>query len=137
MPKKDTATAVLGMLSTAGSQTRRPAGTVPPSPPETEPAPVTTRPVGERTASASPVAAEAEAVTPSPVSELPQRSSMMPAEQAAPRTMRLRASTAVELRNAWLEAKRDDVLLTAQDFASDLVDDALRRRRARNRTAAQ
>jgi hypothetical protein len=36
------------------------------------------------------------------------------------------------LRDAWLEAKRDDVLLTAQDFASDLVDEALaRRRRAR------
>jgi hypothetical protein len=35
------------------------------------------------------------------------------------------------LRQAWLEAKRDDVPLTAQDFASDLVDEPLVRRRRR------
>ena len=49
--------------------------------------------------------------------------------------MRLRVETAHQLRAAWLEAKRDDVLLTAQDFASDLVDEALAtrsRRRTRN-----
>ncbi|WP_232002172.1 MULTISPECIES: hypothetical protein [unclassified Mycobacterium] len=52
----------------------------------------------------------------------------------APRTLRLRPGTAQRLRQAWLEAKRDDVLLTAQDFASDLVEQALGRRR---RSAAQ
>jgi hypothetical protein len=30
-----------------------------------------------------------------------------------------------------MEAKRDDVFLTAQDFASDLLDEALARRRRR------
>jgi hypothetical protein len=49
----------------------------------------------------------------------------------APRTLRLRPATAHRLRQAWLEAKRDDVPLTAQDFASDLVDEALVRRRRR------
>jgi hypothetical protein len=49
----------------------------------------------------------------------------------APRTLRLRPDTASRLRAAWLEAKRDDVLLTAQDFASELVDDALVRHRRR------
>jgi hypothetical protein len=45
--------------------------------------------------------------------------------------LRLRPGTAQRLRQAWLETKRDDVLLTAQDFASDLVDEALARRRRR------
>lgn len=49
----------------------------------------------------------------------------------APRTWRLRPTTAAQLREAWLEAKRDDVLLTAQDFASTLVDEALEHRRSR------
>ena len=53
------------------------------------------------------------------------------ADEAAPRTLRLRPDTAARLRAAWLEAKRDDVLLTAQDFASDLVEDALARHRRR------
>ena len=52
-------------------------------------------------------------------------------DDAAPRTLRLRPATAAGLRAAWLEAKRDDVLLTAQDFASDLVEDALARHRRR------
>ena len=47
----------------------------------------------------------------------------------APRTLRLLQATAQRVREAWLEAKRDDVLLTAQDFASELVDEALARRR--------
>lgn len=47
-----------------------------------------------------------------------------------PRTLRLRASTAAAVRDAWLEAKRDDVLLSHQDFASDLLDAALTRRRS-------
>ncbi|MGE2817930.1 hypothetical protein ACQI5H_22715 [Mycobacterium heidelbergense] len=49
----------------------------------------------------------------------------------APRTLRLRPATAQRVRQAWLEAKRDDVLLTAQDFVSDLVEEALTRRRRR------
>jgi len=50
-----------------------------------------------------------------------------------PRTLRLRVSTAAALRDAWLEAKRDDVLLSHQDFASNLIDDALGRRRGSRR----
>ena len=38
--------------------------------------------------------------------------------------------------DAWLEAKRDDVLLTAQDFASDLVEEMLKVRRRRTRAAS-
>ena len=53
----------------------------------------------------------------------------------APRTLRLRSETAARLRTAWLEAKRDDVLLTAQDFASDLVEEALARQRRRPASA--
>jgi len=50
-----------------------------------------------------------------------------------PRTLRLRASTAAVVRDAWLEAKRDDVLLSHQDFASDLLDAALAHRRSPRR----
>jgi hypothetical protein len=57
------------------------------------------------------------------------------AEESAPRTLRLRPDTAAQLRAAWVEAKRDDVFLTAQDFASNLVDEALARHR-RRRTAS-
>jgi hypothetical protein len=130
MPKKDTASAVLGMLSTAGAQTRAAiASPVPPEPaavaqPEPDPAP--------------PTRATAEPAPPTaPVSTLPtprQRSAA--AEDGAPRTLRLRPDTAAELRAAWLEAKRDDVLLTAQDFASNLVDDALARHRRRRAVAS-
>ena len=116
MPKKDTAAAVIGMLSTAGAQTRRaavevePASDIPaaPSVTVTEDPPAT---VSTLRAPVLPVAA--------PATE-------------APRTLRLLPATAQRLREAWLEAKRDDVLLTAQDFASELVDEALvRRRRSR------
>ena len=69
---------------------------------------------------------------PAPVRTLPTPTRDNPvAADDAPRTLRLRAETAQRLRGAWLEAKRDDVLLTAQDFASDLVDEALSRRRRR------
>jgi hypothetical protein len=56
--------------------------------------------------------------------------------EPAPRTLRLRADTATQLRNAWLEAKRDDVLLSLQDFASPLIEEALATRRRRARTAS-
>src|SRR5262245_21296384 len=129
MPKKDTHSAVLGMLSTAGAQTRLPSA--PPEPPEApveaEPDPVPSPPAS---APEPPVAAPEP--TAASVSRLPgPRSQQSAAEAVAPRTLRLRPATATELRNAWLEAKRDDVLLTAQDFASDLVEEALARHRRR------
>jgi hypothetical protein len=112
MPKKDTAAAVLGMLSTAGAQTRR-------MPDSTQPA--------EEASAAPPVTVTEDA--PASVSTLPTPTRPSTAAAAeAPRTLRLRPATAQRLRRAWLQAKRDDVLLTAQDFASDLVDEALARR---------
>ena len=130
MPKKDTASAVIGMLSAAGAQTRPPiAAPLPPEPavsadPEVASPPAATAP-------------ELPAATPEPVgaasvSRLPgARQQQSHAEDAAPRPLRLRPDTASRLRAAWLEAKRDDVLLTAQDFASELVEDALVRHRRR------
>jgi len=116
MPKKDTAAAVIGMLSTAGAQTRRP----PEVTESSEPAPVAPSVTVTEPAPAS-------------VSTLPTPALPATAPAAdAPRTLRLLPATAQRLRQAWLEAKRDDVLLTAQDFASELVDEALvRRGRAR------
>ena len=115
MPKKDTAAAVIGMLSTAGAQTRRTPEITAPAEAIVAPAPVT---VTEQVAAS--------------VSPLPTSTRATTATAAeAPRTLRLRTATAQRLRQAWLEAKRDDVLLTAQDFASDLVDEALVRRRRR------
>jgi hypothetical protein len=115
MPKKDTSAAVLGMLSTAGAQTRR--------------TPDSTAPAGE--ASTPPTVTVTEH-TPAPVTTLPAPARPTTATaNETPRTLRLRPVTAQRLRQAWLEAKRDDVLLTAQDFASDLVDEALARHRRR------
>jgi hypothetical protein len=117
MPKKDTAAAVIGMLSTAGAQTRHtPDSTAPSEPASVAPSVTVTE---------DPPAS----VTTLPTPTLP----ITAAPSEAPRTLRLRPATAQRLRQAWLEAKRDDVLLTAQDFASDLVDEALARRR-RSRT---
>jgi hypothetical protein len=116
MPKKDTAAAVLGMLSTAGAQTRREPDAAPTGPDlPAEPSVTVTE---EPQATVSTLPAPARPIT-APATE-------------APRTLRLQPATALRLREAWLEAKRDDVLLTAQDFASQLVDEALvRHRRAR------
>jgi hypothetical protein len=130
MPKKDTASAVLGMLSTAGAQTR-PSIAAPHAPepvvnaePEVAPPPTAAAP--------EPAAATPEPAGAASVSRLPgARPQQGPAEDAAPRTLRLRPETASRLRAAWLEAKRDDVLLTAQDFASELVEEALVRHRRR------
>jgi hypothetical protein len=125
MPKKDTASAVLGMLSVAGAQTR-PTVPEPPAAPAPEPfAP-------ESDVSSATETPPAEAATSASVSTLPTNGKRpAAADDAAPRTLRLRPGTAAGLRAAWLEAKRDDVLLTAQDFASDLVEDALARHRRR------
>jgi hypothetical protein len=114
MPKKETAAAVLDMLSVAGAQTRRPREIHEPTSETTAPTPAVT--VTE--------------VLPTPVSTASTSLRTTPAATPeAPRTLRLRSSTAQRLREAWLAAKRDDVLLTAQDFASDLVEEALARRR--------
>jgi hypothetical protein len=122
MPKKDTATAVLGMLSTAGAQTR-PTLPEPPTPEVTPP------PAPDVAVAEAPATPELPAAS---VSTLPSSAKRRgAADEAAPRTLRLRPDAAARLRAAWLEAKRDDVLLTAQDFASDLVEDALVRHRRR------
>ena len=130
MPKKDTASAVLGMLSAAGAQTRPPvAAPLPPEPalsadPEVASPPAVIAP--------EPAAATPEPAGSASVSRLPSAPpQQIRAGDAAPRTLRLRPDTASRLRAAWLEAKRDDVLLTAQDFASELVEDALVRHRRR------
>jgi hypothetical protein len=115
MPKKDTAAAVIGMLSTAGAQTRRTPDSTPPAEATSGPQAVTATEEVEASVSTLPA---------------PPRPTTATAPDA-PRTLRLRPATAHRLRQAWLEAKRDDVLLTAQDFGSDLVDEALARRRRR------
>jgi hypothetical protein len=109
------------MLSTAGAQTRGPIA-APPAP-ET-PAPVV-EPQPAPIDAAEPAKTGSVSALPSPPKAQP------PTEEAAPRTLRLRPATAAQLRSAWLQAKRDDVLLTAQDFASDLVEEALVRHRRR------
>lgn len=137
MPKKDAAAAVLGMLSNVGAQTR-PATTDPvPSAPAAAPA------VAERVPDPPPVVAPPPAEVPPAVDSRPTATvSTLPsapaaAKEDAPRTLRLRPATARALRDAWLEAKRDDVLLTAQDFASSLVDEALARRGRQRATGSR
>jgi hypothetical protein len=112
MPKKDTAAAVIGMLSTAGAQTRQ-------TPERTD--------HGEQTSAPPSVTVTED--PPASITTLPTPALPAAPAMEAPRTLRLRPGTAQRVRQAWLEAKRDDVLLTAQDFASDLVDEALVRRR--------
>jgi hypothetical protein len=129
MPKKDTESAVLGMLSSVGEQTRRPSAPAAPRVAE----PRSTAPV-ERSVGNEPPASRGEEPEAS-ISQLPPRAPDRKGDDVK-RTVRLRGPAAVELRNAWLEAKRDDVLLTIQDFASDLVEDALARRRRRRSTAS-
>ena len=132
MPKKDTASAVLGMLSATGAQTRPAAA--PPLPPE--PAVNAEPEVASAFTAPEPAAATPEPAGAASVSRLPgARPQQSHTEDPAPRTLRLRPDTATRLRAAWLEAKRDDVLLTAQDFASELVEDALVRHR-RGRAAS-
>jgi hypothetical protein len=119
MPKKDTASAVLGMLSIAGAQTRKPLEDLMPA--------VDAAPATETIAVPTVTVTEEVQASVSPFRTAQQATTVTAPE--APRTLRLRSTTAQRLREAWLEAKRDDVLLTAQDFASDLVEEALRRRR--------
>lgn len=125
---KNVSDVVMGMLSDAGSATRALVdGDQQPADPPASRAAGVSRPAQSRREAAS--APPAKPADPPPA---PSR-----AAPAAPRTLRLRAEAATRLRAAWLEAKRDDVLLTAQDFASDLVVEALvSRRRRRVQTSA-
>ncbi|WP_232512191.1 hypothetical protein [Mycobacterium avium] len=69
---------------------------------------------------------------PAPITALRTPPAGNPDEATAPpRTLRLRPATAQRLRQAWMQAKRDDVFLTAQDFASNLLEEALTRHQRR------
>jgi hypothetical protein len=122
MPK-DTSSVVLGMLSDAGSRTRPALASVETSAPGQPPAGAAPPPPAPAPATTATAAPKPETTTQEPGD----------AGSAAPRTLRLRPDTAARLREAWITAKRNDVLLTAQDFASDLVDHALKTQR-RSRT---
>lgn len=129
---KNVSDVVMGMLSDVGSATRAPGDTD--RQPAAEAHQSRAALVSRRPAPAP--RAVAEAVPPAePVGPPPSAESDAP---GAPRTLRLRPETATQLRAAWLQAKRDDVLLTAQDFASNLVEEALvaRQRRRRASTTA-
>lgn len=130
MPKKDTSSAVLGMLSSAGAQTRPTVRTAPPTPADGPIDSPATDFAGDITDDALEPTIPKPEPDPRPQATVSTLPSPPPAgeKDAAPRTLRLRPATAQALRDAWLAAKRDDVLLTAQDFASKLVDEALVRR---------
>ncbi|MGD9697297.1 MAG: hypothetical protein AB7V42_16745 [Thermoleophilia bacterium] len=128
MARKDTAATVLGMLSTTGASTKPPAGLAEPSAARAE-QPAEPSADVEAAAGKPEPAVSTSATRPA----APRRRTAPPPEPnvpAVPRTLRLRASTAAALRDAWLDAKRNDVLLSHQDFASDLLDAALRQRAA-------
>jgi hypothetical protein len=136
--KKDPSAAVLGMLSTVGSKTRPSLHhtAAQQATPAADPSPDTATandavPVAGSTG--TPLASHAPA--PGPVSAPPAPPLADEGADAAPRTLRLRARTAAKLRAAWVEAKRDDVFLTAQDFASNLIEEALAARNRRARSA--
>jgi len=155
MPKKDVNDSILGMLSTAGSNTRpvrnmsqlsTAAGATPNSETPAEPLPTQRdglSPDPDPRLNAGVVVAE-PAVTAEAQPEVHAQQSQrqigsarkLSDQASVPRTLRLRPATANELRDAWLEAKRDDVLLTAQDFASDLLEEMLKLRRRRTRAAS-
>jgi hypothetical protein len=119
---------VMGMLSDAGSATRVTIDVAaPPADPPAAP------PAADVSAPAPIHRGTVAAPQVKPV-ESPEQPSAQ--EPGAPRTLRLRPEAATRLRAAWLEAKRDDVLLTAQDYASDLVMEALVSRRRRRSTPA-
>ena len=128
MAKKDTTESVLAMLGTRGPSFR-PSG-------DLAPAPRTEQVIEERE-----LAPRAEAVVPPATAaaktattarrarkQLPKSSPAPDPEENAPRTLRLSQPMANSLRNAWLAAKREDVLLTYQDFADQVVRAGLRRR---------
>ena len=119
MPKKETASAVLDMLSSTGARTRPPGDRSAPERPAVTPESSAAPPAPP----AAPV--EEPAAPPVPLTRRTVAEVADAAADAVPRTLRLRPGTAGELREAWLVAKREDVLLTAQDFASELIEEAL------------
>lgn len=152
MPKKDINQAVLGMLSSAGSATRPVrAPRAEQEKPAADPVPAPAPAVGEKQPT-PPFVDEvpAEDFQPAPESQ-PELESVEPAEPPrplsarpqrlaptaeVPRTLRLRPAAAQALREAWIEAKHEDVMLTAQDFASELIEEMLKIRRRRESRAA-
>ena len=152
MPKKDVNNSILGMLSTVGSTTRpaREAGEAVTTPEEQSvpDAPAAEAPAADAAPAASLEPPAADIAAPEPPAaaehepEAPKQQRQFgaagkaPTQPSVPRTLRLRPATANELRDAWLEAKREDVLLTAQDFASDLLEEMLKLRRRRTRAAS-
>lgn len=117
---------VIGMLSTAGAATRHS--------PQPDPEPAL---AGGRARSRSAPAAAASRVQPppgAPATPAPPARAVDAIE--APRTLRLRPETAALLREAWVEAKHHDVFLTAQDFASNLLEEALAAHRRRRTSTA-
>lgn len=133
MAKKDTTSTVLSMLGDRGAALRPPvverAPAQRPAPAAEDVAPgpeaaiaVDSSESTEGSGSARPAATARRARK--------QPAPAPPADPAqnAPRTLRLSQTMANTLRAAWLEAKREDVLLTYQDFADQVVKMGLRRR---------
>src|SRR5512144_470281 len=124
--KKDTSETIRAMLGEQGTRYRPSAQSAaaqapkePVNRPE-EPPPVTT--VTPAIASEPPH----PTTTTSRRARARQAPSQVPDEQSggnAPRTLRLSQPMANALREAWLLAKREDVLLTYQDFADRIVRD--------------
>lgn len=155
MPKKDINQAVLGMLSSAGSATRpvrapRAEQEMPAADPVPAPAPTMGKEhpalaTGDEvpTADSQPAPEpQPELESAEPVGQVePPRALSTPRSQIShtaevPRTLRLRPAAAQALREAWIEAKHEDVMLTAQDFASELIEEMLKIRRRRESRAA-
>lgn len=138
MPKKDINQAVLGMLSSAGSATRPVRA---PRAEEEQPAPPIVDEVPTADSQPAPEP-QPELESAEPVGQVePPRALSTPRSQIShtaevPRTLRLRPAAAQALREAWIEAKHDDVMLTAQDFASDLIEEMLKIRKRRESRAA-
>ncbi len=171
MPKKDTASAILGMLSSTGAHTRpagqpaqegaqhaRPvdagehvggeaggedtkavSGTDDPVTPADPRVDEQANAATEASTDADPQweAASSGGGDASDSGEQPKNVRMLPVSggaQKAPLTVRLTPEAAQILREAWLDAKRDDVLLSATDFASAVVLSSLKsRKRAASR----
>lgn len=154
MPKKDVNEAIRGMLSSAGSATR-PVRTAPaekeqpamesvssPLPEVEEQERAAALVVDEALAEDSQQAPEPEPEPAEPLGQVESPRALRTTRSRishtaeVPRTLRLRPAAAQALREAWIEAKHEDVMLTAQDFASELIEEMLKIRRRRENRAA-
>lgn len=150
MPKKDVNEAIRGMLSSAGNATR-PVRTAPAEKeqPAAESVSSPLPEVEERERAADEALAEDSQQAPEPEPEPAEPLGQVESPRAlrttrsrishtaeVPRTLRLRPAAAQALREAWIEAKHEDVMLTAQDFASELIEEMLKIRRRRENRAA-